>query len=364
MKVLHLDSGSDWRGGQQQVAHLASGLMRHPGIEQYFVLPPASRLKKEIEELSLPCYPLSLRSEADPISLARLWLLLRRLQPDLIHAHDARSHGLAAILKGMGAIQRIVSHRRVIFPIKSNSFSKWKYQQVPSCIIAVSWHIRHLLLNYGIAAERTKVVYDSTELPDSIPEAMREEARERIGLDRKNLLLGCVGQFTAEKGHIDLIKGFFRIQTQFPEARLLLIGDGPLKEQYRRLITQFDLSRKVFLPGLILNLHDSFAAMDLFVFPSVSEGLGSVLLQAMAHRVPVAASRVGGIPEIVIERQTGFLFSPGDPVALAECVLRALRDSNQISRCTEKAVQRIKSDFSITRMAEDTVQIYSNVMES
>ena len=133
MKVLHLDSGSEWRGGQQQVAYLASGLKQHAGVEQYFVLPPEGRLRKEIEALNLTCFPLSLKSEADPISLLRLKLLLRRLKPDLIHAHDARTLGLAAILKAMGATQPIVAHRRVIFPIKNNSFSKWKYQQAPAC---------------------------------------------------------------------------------------------------------------------------------------------------------------------------------------------------------------------------------------
>jgi glycosyltransferase involved in cell wall biosynthesis len=364
MKVLHLDSGPDWRGGQQQLAYLASGLLRHAGVEQFFGLGPASRLRKEIEGLNLTCYPLSLRSEADPIALSRLILLLRRLQPDLIHAHDARSLGLAAILRAVGASQPIVAHRRVIFPIKNNSFSKWKYQQVPTCIIAVSWHIRHLLLNYGIAPERIKVVYDSAEVPEVLPEAIRDRARERLGLDRKSLILGCVGHFTTEKGHADLIKGFFRIQTQFPEARLLLIGDGPLKDQYRQLIVQLNLSQKVILPGMIPDLRDSLAAMDLFVFPSVSEGLGSVLLKAMAHRVPVFASRVGGIPEIVIEGKTGFLFSPGDPVALADCVLLALRDLDHIRRCTENAAQRITTEFSITKMAQDTARIYSNVLKS
>ncbi len=102
MKVLHLDSGTDWRGGQQQVAYLASGLMRHAGVEQYFVLSPASRLKKEIEDLNLTCYPLSLGGEADPISLLRLSLLIRRLKPDLIHAHDARSSGTGGNPKSSG----------------------------------------------------------------------------------------------------------------------------------------------------------------------------------------------------------------------------------------------------------------------
>lgn len=362
MKVLHLDSGTEWRGGQQQVAYLASGLKQQAGVEQYFVLPRGSRLRREIEDLNLTCFPLSLKSEADPVSLSRLGLLLRRLKPDLIHAHDARTLGLAAILRAVGSSQPIVAHRRVIFPIKNSSFSKWKYHQVPACIIAVSWHIRHLLLNYGVPAGRISVVYDSTELPEPLPEAIRDQARERLGLDRKNLIIGCVGHFTEEKGHTDLIKGFFRIQTQFPEARLILIGDGPLKDHYRQLIIQLALSQKIYLPGMIPDLRDSFAAMDLFVFPSVAEGLGSVLLKAMAHHVPVFASRVGGIPEIVIEGKTGFLFSPGDPVALADCVLQALSDLDNIRRCTENAAKRIQSEFSITKMAQDTARIYSNVL--
>ncbi|MFN8005878.1 MAG: glycosyltransferase [Terriglobia bacterium] len=362
MKILHLDSGTEWRGGQQQLSFLAAGLAELRGIDQCFAIPANGLLRTRIASLKLPLHPVAMRGEGDPLAISRLYFLARRWRPDVIHAHDARTLGLASVLKSLGVRSRIVAHRRVIFPIKDNPFSKRKYREAADCIIAVSAYIRELLRNYGVSPERIRVVYDSLELPRSLPEDARNRARRDLGLGPEALVIGCVGHFSPEKGHIDLIKGFFRIQAQLPEARLILIGDGPLREEYRKLIAQLDLSKKIFLPGFVENLQDFFAAMDLFVFPSLSEGLGSVLLKAMSYRVPVIASQVGGIPEIVVDGVTGFLFPPGDPVAMADRVLYALGDMNQLRRCKENATRRLNDDFSVVKMSEATAQIYSNVL--
>ena len=362
MKVLHLDSGLGWRGGQQQISYLASGMARFPQVEQFFVLPPASPLKTKVEELNLACYPLPLRSEADPVSLSGLARLTRRLQPDLLHSHDARTLGLAAILRALGAAKRIVAHRRVEFPIRKNLFSKWKYREVPSELIAVSQHIRTRLAEFGVKQDKISVVYDGVELTDVRPSIDRDQVRGNLGMDKEALVLGCIGHFTAEKGHGDLIRAFAQIHEGHSNARLLLVGDGPLKDQYRHLIHKLNLGQNVILAGIASDLREFLAAMDIFVFPSVSEGLGSVLLMAMANRLPVAASRVGGIPEIVIDGQTGFLFPPGDSISLAKCVLLAIDDRLRLRHCAENAAERVREHFSTTRMVEETYRIYSNVL--
>jgi L-malate glycosyltransferase len=218
------------------------------------------------------------------------------------------------------------------------------------------------LIEYGVKREKISVVYDGVENTELLPSIDRDQVRGNLGMDKEALVLGCIGHFTAEKGHADLIKAFAQIHEGHPNAKLLLVGDGPLKDQYRHLIHKLNLGQRVILAGIASDLREFLAAMDIFVFPSVSEGLGSVLLMAMANRLPVAASRVGGIPEIVIDGQTGFLFPPGDSISLAKCVLHAIDDRFRLRHCAEKAAERVREHFSITRMVEETYRIYSNVL--
>jgi glycosyltransferase involved in cell wall biosynthesis len=177
-------------------------------------------------------------------------------------------------------------------------------------------------------------------------------------------LIGCVGQFVAEKGHEFLIRAFAHIRQVIPPAILMLIGDGELKGEYRMLIQELGLEGKVLLQGFVPDLGLVLPALDLFVFPSLHEGLGSSLLAAMACEVPICASRTGGIPEIIEDGITGYLFNPGDVAAITQSVLEALQSPQRTCDLAKAAAKTATQRFSVAHMVEATREVYANVLQA
>jgi glycosyltransferase involved in cell wall biosynthesis len=361
MKVLHLDSGAQWRGGQQQVYSLVKGLKRL-AIEQRLALRAGGELAARVQELNGSVSTLSFFSEWDPVAFIRLKSIAQDFNPDIIHAHDSRTLGLVRLLRVFGVKSKLVASRRVAFPIRNNPFWKFKYQHGTDRIIAVSRFIRDLLVRDGIQPEKIEVVYDGFEWESLGPRSERSASRQRLGLEESELLIGTAGWFSPEKGHELLIRAFHKVKESHPRARLLIVGDGKLRGRYQKLIADLGLHGQVLIPGFLPNLQDVLSALDLFIFPSLHEGLGSTLLMAMAHQIPVCASQTGGIPEVVIPGQTGFLFPPGNIQALAETILHALQHPALAQLQQRNAYRLVQEYFRFERMISETYKIYCNVL--
>ena len=361
MRILHLDSGSAWRGGQQQLHFLIGGLKRR-GIQQFLAVRKGSPLATRAAEQEVPVRGLSLSSEWDFISLAGMARLVGRFRPDLIHAHDSRTLGLAVWLKTLGWGGGVVAARRVAFSIRGNPWWKFKYARQTSRVIAVSRYVRDLLIEEGLEPGQVEVIYDGVDTEAARLPEQRSSARRRLGVAEGEFLVGCVGHFTPEKGHAFLIRGFSEILTAHPDSRLAVVGEGPLRGELELLIRELGLHGRAVLPGFVSDLDEVLPGFDLLVHPSLTEGLGSVLLQAMSRQVPVCASRTGGIPEAVIDGETGFLFSPGSAEALVQSVLRARCNPGLTRRQAEQAAAAVRSAFSVERMVDETRRIYSDIL--
>jgi len=358
MRVLHLDSGLDFRGGQQQVLHLAAGLAR-AGVNQHLMVRRGGALERRLAEAGLPFATLPFRSEVDLLSACQLRMAIARLQPDIVHAHDAHTLGLAALAWATGARSPIIAARRVAFPVRRNLLSAIKYRLAARRIVAVSQCVCELLVAAGIDRRRVDVVYDGIEPTTA---ASRQAARQKLGIPHTACLIGSAGQFVPEKGHEFLIRAFARIQRQIPSAVLALIGEGELAGSYRTLAQELGVQENVLFSGYVPDLRLVLSGLDIFVFPSLQEGLGSSLLIAMGCKVPVCASRTGGIPEIVQDGATGYLFKPGDADAIAGCVLGVLRSPQQGRDLAEAAALFVVQRFSVERMVEATRRVYANAL--
>lgn len=362
MKVLHLDSGREWRGGQQQLFLLATGLRRYDAVEQQMVLRQDSVLVQRLMEEGIPVTVLPFCCEADLVSAVRLRQLIGRFRPDVIHVHDSRTLGVLATATMLGHDSKVVAARRVAFPLKRNPLTRLKYNRLSDRIIAVSRFICEMLMAAGIDSGRVEVVYDGIEWPGDNRPITRAEARGQIRVAEDAFLIGCVGQFTAEKGHDVLISAFAKVAAAFPPAQLLLVGEGELRGQYLQQAEGLGVANKILLPGFVRDLERVWPALDLFVFPSRSEGLGSSLLMAMAHGVPVCASRTGGIPEVVTDGTTGYLFPSGDADTLSQCVLAIIRNPGQSRMLALNARERVRQRFTADRMIQETYKVYTNVL--
>ncbi len=360
LKVVHLDTGSALRGGQRQLLLLAREL-RERGHEQLIVCPEGSALEVRAGRESFPVLTLP---RHDPAHLHGAFQLRQQIvaRPvQIVHAHDGRSQNLAW-LASVGLPVRRIATRRVTFLPNSLLGLRLRYTVTCHHVIAVSEFIRRLLLNAGVPRARIELVYDGIELPAAPPSPERRAALRAVwGFGPEDLLVGHVGAFTAEKGQDVAVQAVLRLRDQHPRLALLLAGGGPLLDSpsFRNLAEQ--AQGRVKLLGPIEDLSEFLFSLDLFVMPSMSEGLGSSALAALAHGLPVIASRVGGLPELVEEGVTGWLVPPGSPAPLAEALARAARDRDLLARLSANAREKAAM-FLSDRMVERTESLYHRAL--
>ena len=359
MKIIHLDTGMELRGGQRQLLRLAQGLQQR-GHNQLIVSPEGSELEARARGGGLNVFALPAHDPAHAHGIMQLRQHLLASPCDIVHAHDGGGQTLAW-LASLGMPLRRVASRRVSFLPPHRWTYRWKYTRTCHAVIAVSEYIRQLLIHSGVPEAKIEVIHDGIEIPAELPTAaLRSNLRARWGFSDREFVVGHLGAFTPEKGQDLALDALRLLAERFPQARMLLAGEGPTRTS-PPMVQKLDKVRdRVRLCGNIEELSEFYSALDLFVMPSRAEGFGSAALHAMAFGIPVVASRVGGLPEIVSEGETGWLIPADSPSALAEAILAAASDTARLRQLGEKARERARQ-FSTDIMLARTQALYERV---
>ncbi|MGH9448912.1 MAG: glycosyltransferase family 4 protein [Terriglobia bacterium] len=357
LKILHLDTGRDLRGGQWQLLMLARGLNAR-SHEQLIVCPRESALHSLAHDERFETLGLTLHGVGSARALLRLRRLILARHFHIVHAHDARSQTVSWLASSMTPALRVAS-RRVVFVPRGGLIHRLKYTHTCHGVIAVSAFVREQLVRSGIPSTIIAVIPDGIEFPARLASpAERLQARQSFHLDEGDFVIGHLGAFTPEKGQETALQAFHVVAQHVTGARFLIAGDGPLRsvlmERYRdpRGLTHF--------VGRLDDLRPFMSCLDLFLMPSLSEGLGSSALIAMAHGVPVIASRTGGLPEIVTEGETGWLAEAGSAAELAGKIDFAAADRLRLAAMGERAREKAKG-FTNDIMARRTEDFYARV---
>lgn len=363
MFSLHVDTAKTWRGGQNQVMLTVLGL-RARGHRTAVIAHPEGELRQRLPE-GPDFFPIVPRTEIDLRAAWQVSRVLRRLAPSVVHAHDAHAVAVCALgisLAGSTLKTRLVASRRVDFHIGANIFSRWKYRQVER-FICVSTCIRSMLIGDGIPAAKTTVVYEGIDVRkvNAVPQI---DIHKEFSLPHDALVVGNVAALVPHKGQCHLIDAAARVIRAIPEARFLVIGDGELAETLQQQIEELNLRRHVLLTGFrsdVLSLHKEF---DLFVMSSLTEGLGTSVLDAMARERAVIATRTGGLSEVVINGETGTLVPVGNPDALADAIIHLLKDSARRAQYGRSGLRRINHIFNAERMVAETLEVYERLVDT
>lgn len=358
MKILFVDLEREWRGGQSQALLTTTGL-RACGHDAQLLSVGGSPLAQRAEAAGVPVHAVGPKGRR---ILAAL--LVRRLvaaqEYDVVHVNEP--HALtAAWLAGARTMVPVVTSRRVAYPLKKNHFALKRYLSV-SRFLAISRFVEQSLLNSGITAKKVEIIYEGVEVAPPVPEQVRARARERWGISDGELLVGCVGYLLPEKGQEHLVRAFPEVRAKFPEARLLLAGDGRCRKTLESLARNSGQQNAIVFAGFVEDIREVYAALDVFTFPSLAEPLGTSLLAAMAWGLPVVAVSSGGVPEYVGNDVTGLLVAQAEPSLLSGALLRMLGDKSLRDRLGEQARRKIEGEFSARRMVESTVQAYERVL--
>ena len=362
MKILHLDTGTGWRGGQQQVLWLMEGL-RQFGQEQLLVAPSGSTLAEAMHKEGFKVGALG----SAAVSLASVRALRRMAGGfDILHAHDAHGHSLAwlaGIARGHRSWPFLVVSRRVAFPI--GMFGGLKYAAADA-YIAVSDYGRQQLLKARVPDGKIHVVYDGVKPPPPPTPGARLEFRSRYGLNDRTPIVGTFTSLSPEK----LLKEELDLVEDLPPSVHLWIGRPALEAGQRaaeaallRYAKERGLEQRFRVIPLAGDLGRFLSSLDVFLYLSKSEGLGSAILLAMAHGLPVVASRVGGIPEIVRHQETGLLVGKNLKEELPAAV-RLLLDSEPLRLQLASAAQKfVLANATVDMMVAKTFAVYEKLLQ-
>ena len=359
MRVLHVESGRHLYGGARQVLYIMEGLA-HRGVENLLACPPGAHIAEPARACSR-VFELPMQGDVDFGLTGRLKRLISAEQPDLVHIHSRRGAdlwgGLAARLAGVPC----VLSRRV-----DNPEARWvvnlKYR-LYGHVITISEGIRQVLLAEGLAADRVSCVRSAVDARPYLIEYDRTAFRAALGLEADTPLVGTVAQLIPRKGHRHLLAALPQVLARHPRLRVLIFGRGPLEAELRQAIKDQGLTGNVRLMGFRDDLPTLIGCLDLLVHPADMEGLGVSLLQASAARIPIIASRAGGMPEAVRDGLNGLLIEPGDVNGLVKAMNHLLDDASLRERMGNAGRQRVLDEFSIDAMCEGNLAVYRKVLE-
>lgn len=363
LRTLHIETGMNSLGGPAQVVYLVEGLIRR-GHEAKLICPVGSGIHQDALAVGLPVVPISFRNELDPTILFKIISFLREFRPDIVHLHSRRGADFwGGIAARICKINAVVLSRRVDYPIRSRLISRLKYGYLCDKIITVSNAIKDVLIAGGV--EPSKIVCVHSTIDAFAYELKRESTlRKELGIPQDALVIGIVAQLIERKGHKYLFDAFPAVLKECPNAILLVLGKGVLLPKLKQYAQNLGIADKVIFAGFRKDIPCILCELDLLVHPALMEGLGVAILQAMAAGLPVIATPVGGIPEVVQDGVSGLLIPPKDSVALGQAILKVLPYPNVRRRMGEEGKRIVREKFSVDRMIDGTLKVYEEVLTS
>ncbi len=363
MSILHVIEAPSWTGAMAQTLELVLGLSRR-GHRVTLACTPGSILKERAERAGLDVVGVDLRSELNPIAIARLSLLGWRRHADVIHAHRAHAHSLG-LLAAIITRRPFVVSRRVSFRPKDNLGSRLKYcSRAVTKIVAVSRAVKDVLVDYGVESERIAVVYSGSDPSRYRSDLDGSAVREELGIPRDVPLVGKIANFYhGWKGHDTFLAAARAVAAEMPDARFVLVGHKTDTEKMRAMVEDAGLTDRVSLAGYRTDVPFVIAALDVSVnSPRSGEGLSGAVRESLACGCPVVATDVGGNRELVRNGETGLLVPPEDPGALARAILDLLRDRLLAERLAGAGARFVRENLTPQRMIDETERLYRDIL--
>ncbi len=371
LRICHVMTADLWAGAEVQLATTASFLAERPDVRVSAVLFNDGPLAQALRRLGID---VTIVDEAR-LGAARIVMFLAGLlaerQIDLVHTHRYKDTVLGTIAAKLAGVPHVI---RTVHGLREpmTGWDQLKFRgyelldhAILRCfadrVIAVSQRMADSLTDSGYAPPMLTRIHNGIDLRRVVVRRTPADLKRELGLAPETIVIGTVGRLAAVKGHDTFLRAARLILDDEPRARFVIAGGGPLEDDLVGLAKQIGIDGACRFLGPRADACDVMAAMDVFVLPSLNEGLPMAVLEAMALARPVVASEVGGVPEVVRPRETGLLVPPGDICALAAACLSLARDPEWARQLGAAGRRVVEAEFSRERNGQALIETYHGV---
>lgn len=326
---------------------------------------PGSYLERIAREHSLEVLPLDMKRFLP--ALLQLSLFLKRERVDLVNAHGYRDHLLSVLAGMIAGVKVIVRTKHNHVPLKGGAFSRFIYGRLTHRIISISGHIKEVMIGSGIAPSHITTIHTSVDLGYFSPRPKNERLLKEFALVPDCPVIGTVARLSDRKGMPFLLDALKLLMDEGRRFSCVIVGGGGSASEekleiLKRKAESQGLAPRVVFTGIRGDIPEILSLFDFFVLPSLDEGLGRSMVEAMAAGKPVVASRVGGIPEAVEDGKTGILVPPGDARALASALAVMMDNPEKSLEMGRRGRERAEKLFDEERMVDSICLLYRELL--
>jgi len=374
IKILFVIDGLEFGGGERVFVQIIKGLP----TERYEV--HAASYGEGVFRTELPgsvtFHPLDFRRRTNPGILFNLLKLMKETEIHIVHGQGARAEFFARIASRLCHVPAYVStvampvegynvspSLRTIYEVLDHATERF----VTRFLVCSSALERLLAEDHGIHEEKIVKIYNGIEWREYEPAKLskvRQEVRTRLGVGEMNPLIGAIGRLVWQKGFLFFLRAIPHITQRVPEARFLLVGDGPLRQVLEEEAKRLKISNRITFTGFTTEAKTFMSAMDVIVIPSLREGFPMVTLEAMALEKAIVATEIDGIDEQIRSGKEGILVPPQSPEAIARAVVSLIKGEEDALKLGRAARERVKKEFSVEKMIDETRKVYEDLIMS
>ena len=362
LTVLHINAGEVWSGIEQRIFSI-SRLLNSKQFKIILAVSPSSSLYKKAGSYNIPLLSLKISKwKFNPVAIWKLSRFLKTHKVDILHTHRSSDHWigvLAVRLFGLSSQCKIIRTRHNFTKIRNNYINNKLYKESTDRIIAVAEVIKRRLIDENNISENKIITIHSSIDTEKFKGVFDEKAiRKEFRIAPDTIVLGMIGRLRKHKDYPNMFAALKIIIEKFKNIKLLIVGDGILELQLKNMVQKMELSNHVIFAGKREDILEILSGIDIFALSSSVEGSPAVIKEALIMEKPVISTNAGGIPEIIQNGITGVLVSSHNPEALAEAVLNIINNRDKALEMARKGKQVIINEFSETRLAELTAEVY------
>lgn len=371
MRILNLISSVGLFGAERVAIELSKSLKKTYHCEPILgvirnIYNPHEEILEEAKSNDILYTVFSCRSQLDLKLAFSIREFIKKNRVDIIHCHGYKSN-FYGLLASKGQVPSVTTNHNWLtahWRLKTYCILDSLWIRFFDRIVAVSNEVKRDMLRYKIPEDKIRVIDNGIALERFEKLAETKNMKNQLGFEEKIRIIGTIGNLGTEKGHIYLLEAAKQILDVVKDLKFLIIGDGRLRKQLEEKSEELGIKKHVIFTGQRKDIPELLMAMDIFVLPSIKEGLPIALLEAMAAKRPVIATRVGAIPKVIENKNTGILVEPKDVTGLRDAIMNLLNDPGRMNLFAREGFNRVCINFSSDEMGKNYLKLYNELTNS